>query len=834
MLRWDVLPSSEGQCKREIAYKLRYWEEGNESGTARERDISSKMQHMTMEGLHVGVSYAWAVEGRSEYKARRSEVRVFRVCAPSEPPKPVLPRFAMQERSAVVLRWDGVEFNETCKRANKTGYRVYVAGPGEAVGSARPTYVSVPNVTVRGLSDGVYSVAVAGENSGVAGQQSAPQRVRVCRPVRPERPEPWVPRQNVIQQVRYGVSFEVAPLLSKGSRCKALDAADRKRGEVVSDADVEEIPGRYKLYLISTSSARVVGEYPETNLSVVTSLSKNVYRLAEETGLEYGNNMWVVEYTNGDGLSTNSSVYSFYACDMPLATQNMTPGVEYEGDEDDGYGEGDNNNNNNDNNDNNSSDSSIISSSSSSSSRRKRVNMTVVEGREVTLRWSIGEKDFGEPCTGGDRSRTNMVRVYLEMVDVEGLMAAQGKSDPDEVDYTEVVPMENVANRTVEEALEYRVENVTLGATYAWRTEAFNGYEGTPSGVLLFRVTSLFCSTTDCSGHGTCVEANRTCVCEEGFAGADCDLPAPKAKGGSVLGAALGGSLGGIVLIALIVALVLLIFMRKSGRKRVVLEGPGGDIRFSRVKVPAAAREKPSEETAAIEERVREDCERVKGGAELAEGFVFAQEYREKIKADGIDDTVKAVLYAYYRQGCGRELLKLFISGEVARSQRPETLFRQNSPATVMFKHWSKIVGLDYLFACFSDVLKGLIQHEVDAANDRKSDISLQLFNDTCEVDPTRIQDDEDVDQLLAVNAIQLSLTVQRFATQIYRSVTKIPYEIKDICLHIYTTIEAAYPGCGVRGVSAFLFLRFYSVSISVPEVYGLLKGKTTTTTTTT
>lgn len=281
------------------------------------------------------------------------------------------------------------------------------------------------------------------------------------------------------------------------------------------------------------------------------------------------------------------------------------------------------------------------------------------------------------------------------------------------------------------------------------------------------------------------------------------------------------------MLVALIVVLVVLALIRKSGRKRVVLEGPGADIRFSRVKVPAASR--PSaEEAAAIEQLIREDCERLQSGVAPEEAFVFARRYRHKIVTDDIDDTVKAVLYAYYRFGFGRDLLKYYISKEVNKAQKPETLFRLNTPATVAFKFWSKIVGLDYLFACFSDVLKGIIQHEVDAAHDRKSDVSLQLFNDTCEVDPLRIEDEEgeDADQLLAVNATQLSLTAQRFATQIFRSIKRMPYELKDICCHINEAIEQQYPGYGVRGVSAFLFLRFYCVYITVPEVYGLLKGK--------
>ena len=802
-LEWGELTKRDTQCGGTVNHTLQYWASGSADVTSVE--LGEEDRSWTLSGLDGDTMYMWAIV--EQYTHWNESVRsgTFQTCTLGQPETP-----SCVQSDGRRVWWSRVEFGAVCGRVNETGYLVYVARRGTEWASAAPVRVQTEEYKVSGLEDGVYEVVVRAVNGAHSSDASAVVNVRVCTPTAPGVPVLWSPLSGAVMKLRDGVNFDVAKQVDRGKVCGTTvvmgtrdvggsgSGNDESSGSNESSSENEN-PGRYELYIDDKDAPAIVFVEGETNTT--TSYGREVYRYLENHPRWYGAHMWWVRYVNGDGLGVQSGVWSVYVCDDPVAPREMWPPD----------------------------------------------NATGVLPWAV-LRWNISEDDFGHKCTANDGKATNTVRVYLERVNVS-------TDEGEAVNVSGKEPWTRVCSQTYGEASECVLEDaLELGATYVWRAEVYNGYDSVFSTTHVFRVTDKFCDTTDCNGHGVCVEASKACACEEGYTGQYCESPAPKAKGSSVLGAALGGSLTGVVVIALIVALVLFVVMRKSGRKRVVLEGPGGDIRFSRVRVPstnsggcdngaAAATasgesnageeeegdDDDDESTAAVEKKVRADCERLKSGVAAEEAFVFGRRYRRCIiKGDGcnLDDTVKAALYVYYKHGCGRELLKYFIAKEVDKAQRPETLFRQNTAASTMFKHWSKIVGLDYLFACFSDVLKGLIQHEVDAANDRKSVVSLQLFNDTCEVDPLRIEDDEDVDQLLAVNAIQLSLTVQRFATQIFRSVTKIPYEIKDVCRHIHASIEAAYPGYGVRGVSAFLFLRFYCVSISVPEVYGLLKGK--------
>ena len=733
----------------------------NDASNKKTLTLSSGQVRISPDELSGDTIYNWNIVAKSKYRNSTSSTWSFTVCIPSTPSAPVIEEIYDQAGSSITFRWKEAEFTKTCNRSKDVGYEVYFFSNGTNHTSVTPAFTSRTYYTVEGVTDGNYHFTVRAKNTNKYSEVSEYMNLSICVPRSSGPVLLSYPINEAKVRLRDELYFEVPKMSDKGSQCKI-------------DNNESYTPASYVLKVGAHSLI-----FNESELDVTTtSDNKEVHHFPGGMHLEYGNVFWSVTYINSDGESRSSDTFSFFACNRPIPPYNMSPPN----------------------------------------------NITNIS-RKVEFRWNITDEDFGHKCIDdGSPTVQHTIRLYVDRVNITKLMEEQEVNDTDELDFSDLEPSTLVQNITDIETKKVSFE-AELGATYIWRTEAYNDYESTLSEVYVFTVTDNFCVDTDCNYHGNCSRELRMCICDPDYTGTYCEYPVPKNKGNSALGPALGGSLGGIVLIALIIALILFLLMRKSGRKRVVLEGPGGDIRFSRVKVPMAGRDAPDSETAAIEQRIREDCERFQNGAAPEDAFLFAQEYRGKIKSDGIDESVKAVLYTYYKFGCGRELLKLFISGEVNQSQRVETLFRQNSPASTMFKHWSKIVGLDYLFACFSDILKGLIQHEVDAANDKKSDVSLQLFNDTCEVDPTRIKDDEDVEQLLAVNAIQLSLTVQRFATQIYRSVTKIPYEIKDICLHIYSAIEAAYPGHGVRGVSAFLFLRFYSVSISVPEVYGLLKG---------
>ena len=65
---------------------------------------------------------------------------------------------------------------------------------------------------------------------------------------------------------------------------------------------------------------------------------------------------------------------------------------------------------------------------------------------------------------------------------------------------------------------------------------------------------------------------------------------------------------------------------------------------------------------------------------------------------------------------------------------------------------------------------------------------------------------------------MSLVLTVFSFFANLIR-------EIRKICITIKKQVSAKFPGHEDIAMGAFLFLRFFSTAISVPESYGLLRS---------
>jgi len=147
-----------------------------------------------------------------------------------------------------------------------------------------------------------------------------------------------------------------------------------------------------------------------------------------------------------------------------------------------------------------------------------------------------------------------------------------------------------------------------------------------------------------------------------------------------------------------------------------------------------------------------------------------------------------------------------------------------------MFKHFSKMVGMGYLFATLGKILQDIMQKDADDAateervkKDKKL-AELMVLQDTCEVDPLKLMEDSGEDVLLSVNEIQLKLLVQRFLKHIFHSCDKIPTEMRQVIAHLRSEVEKKFPEATQSAMSAFLFLRFYNCAIAIPEAYGLLK----------
>lgn len=362
------------------------------------------------------------------------------------------------------------------------------------------------------------------------------------------------------------------------------------------------------------------------------------------------------------------------------------------------------------------------------------------------------------------------------------------------------------------------VTGLKLATAFAWRIGIYNGFEETFSQVWRFTTVDRDCSIVTCLNGGQCNSTTLLCECIDGWQSEDCGTPVPRNPAGAIAGGIIAGVL--VIAGATITAAVLLIRRRRKQRRvRIQLKAPGGDLRFSFVKVPSPA---PSAlDIHAVETRISE---------EKSCGFATALKFISVTPSTELENVCKALMYSYERHNMGLDLLKAVISSEIAECKNATVIFRSNTAATLMFKHYSKMIGLKYLFDTFASLLEGLLQKEADQAAverqvaENKKFTQLMTMQDTFEVDPTKVADDMGGEDILSVNSLQLSLTAQRFIAIIFRTVEEMPPELREVCRHIRSEVEPKFPDAVTRALGAFIFLRFFNCAISIPEAYGLIK----------
>jgi len=173
------------------------------------------------------------------------------------------------------------------------------------------------------------------------------------------------------------------------------------------------------------------------------------------------------------------------------------------------------------------------------------------------------------------------------------------------------------------------------------------------------------------------------------------------------------------------------------------------------------------------------------------------------------------------------DLIRTFIDIEIAVANET-TLFRSNSPVTRMFKYYSKMIGIHYLFDNLAKYIAELEASQKQKHLQKKSESELELMNPGLdfEVDPSKMNSEEDEN----VNKLQLQLVSQKIFNAIMRSATTMPPAILIICTHLRKVVAQTFPGKDLeyKAISAFLFLRFICPSLAAPHAYGLLPAPPT------
>jgi len=201
----------------------------------------------------------------------------------------------------------------------------------------------------------------------------------------------------------------------------------------------------------------------------------------------------------------------------------------------------------------------------------------------------------------------------------------------------------------------------------------------------------------------------------------------------------------------------------------------------------------------------------------IAESKNFFNSFVSTISPNDQDIVAKNLIYITQSNGVTSEFLKYIIKIEIQNCKTAETIFRENSIASKMFKTWSKIIGSEYLFYTLGKYIQQL---EAIAAN--KDNLNSTIVDINIEVDQDKTNDEID----LETNSFQLQFVCNKIFSAILKSTEEIPKDFFEIFSTINVEIENLF-GEGTKtvydAIGGLFFLRFVISSIFAPHVYGLL-----------
>ncbi|KAH3745984.1 GTPase-activator protein for Ras family GTPase [Pelomyxa schiedti] len=214
----------------------------------------------------------------------------------------------------------------------------------------------------------------------------------------------------------------------------------------------------------------------------------------------------------------------------------------------------------------------------------------------------------------------------------------------------------------------------------------------------------------------------------------------------------------------------------------------------------------------------------------------------EVTQATEADKVASSLVYVHASAGSSLKLISTFVEDEVTRVQNESLLFRANSFASKMFRSYSKLLGLEYLWFTLGGFLAEMawlaqqdelkaqalakLQPKAADADAEPTDTSMAAsaqFNDF-EVDPTKMKagfDEEAQSYMLAERSRKLLVAV-------LRSKDRMPPQIRALVKCIREQVTKRFPdveNIAHIAIGGVIFLRFICPALTLPHVYGLLKA---------
>ena len=197
----------------------------------------------------------------------------------------------------------------------------------------------------------------------------------------------------------------------------------------------------------------------------------------------------------------------------------------------------------------------------------------------------------------------------------------------------------------------------------------------------------------------------------------------------------------------------------------------------------------------------------------------------------------KGLVFVACAHDTASAMIRTLIRAEVEQCSAENQLFRSNSVASKMYKFFSRIVGIKYLFHCLARVIRELeVLGKKAVANSSQTGTEVSILNVTMELDMEKydgsvsssigdIVETVDAD----TNLLQLQLICQKILNVlIKRSTHNIPRPLREIFVEIDASVSRKYPGSTeaiYKGLGGLFFLRFVCPAITAPHVYGLLES---------
>lgn len=227
------------------------------------------------------------------------------------------------------------------------------------------------------------------------------------------------------------------------------------------------------------------------------------------------------------------------------------------------------------------------------------------------------------------------------------------------------------------------------------------------------------------------------------------------------------------------------------------------------------------------------------------------------------DTLAKGLVYIACAHDTASQMIQRVIRAEVSACPAENQRFRSNSVASKMYKFYSRVVGIKYLFQCLARLILELeVLGKKSLARDPNSKQEVSLLNVTMELDMEKrsgsgvasagfgsngvalnsnlsgnatgvVEEDNIADNVDAeTNLLQLQLICQKILRVIInRSTSNIPRALREIFVEIDSSAAEKFPGSTeaiYKGLGGLFFLRFVCPAITAPHVYGLLPSPPT------